>query len=130
MPHGSLSDRDYKEAGRLKGLELVGYAPVDHRDVATWRCVYCGATHHKSIRAVRKAVKGCNCQNADRLTAEDYHALAQSLDLVWVGKIVPKRSKDHTRWVTPSGQTLSASYHHLKHRMSDKIRKWIKDGSN
>lgn len=130
MPHGSLSDREYKEAGRLKGLELVGYGPPNSRDAAEWRCVYCGLHHHKSIAAVRKAIKGCNCQNADRLTAEDYHALAQSLDLVWDGKIVPRRTSDHTTWVTLSGQKFSASYHHLKHRMSSKMKRLIKNGEN
>ncbi|APU89054.1 hypothetical protein Rctr85_027 [Virus Rctr85] len=128
MVRPPLTQSQYMQAGREKGLEWIGNAvPGSVHTPTRWRCLTCRTIHEKSYRAVKYGAHGCTCQNAVTKKPEDYRALAELLGIEWAGmhysNRVPKNTKAATVWIGRNGTPVEASYAQLAYgEISQQLR--------
>ncbi len=109
--------QDYHTLAEERGFNWVGDLPRNIEEKTTWECRF----HHRweaSFHAIRLG-NGCPyCYGNARLTAQDYHSLAERRGFRWVGGNVPASNHTPTTWECGQGHRWKASYHNVDCRAS------------
>lgn len=122
MGRSPLTYTDYVNLGRANALAFrESMTPRSERTNCKWRCLECGEDVVRSLRNIREN-GGHRCTNPKALLADDYHALAISLNIFWTGSVLPANTKELTFWLGTQGQTVEASYAHLKYHLTDVMK--------
>jgi very-short-patch-repair endonuclease len=90
------SIEDYAALAQLNGLDFIGPLPANVRAKAKWRC----SLGHEWETAYSNILSGCGCPICSHhvpLTEMDYHDLAASKSLAWLGPF-PKNTLSKTSW--------------------------------
>ena len=108
---------DYQILAEERGFRWVGRLPSGTGKKTTWECRF-GHRWESSYHAIRGG-NGCPyCYGNARLTADDYHALAERRGFKWVGGSIPARNHTPTSWECGQGHRWKASYHNVDCRES------------
>lgn len=80
-------------------------------DSVRWRCLNCSREMKKCYNNIKFKKNVCPCR-WQTLTKDDYHQLADRLDILWLGVTLPQNTKSRTSWAG-CGKTFVASYTEL-----------------
>lgn len=121
---------DYRKLAAERGLEFISpVAPYRVNQSCKWRCLKCGRDINTNYNNLQRADHGCRCQTDSVLPTERYQELAESMNIVWMGDVVPKNTKYTTDWFSRATGTLfKASYADLAYYnpVAVRLRKYVK----
>lgn len=129
------TEKDYCLLAKKRGFIWIGSSlPSTVRKKTYW---FCDKGHiFKSAYMNVYNGNGCSyCSNHVRLVKKDYHKLAESKKIKWVGKSLPKTTKVKTKWKCSNNHEFMAAYTNIKSGWgcpycSGKVRKVEKDYYN
>lgn len=115
MGRKSKTIGDYESLAEEKGLTFVGQvSPRYTTEKTLWRCNRCGRESLRSYWSVQRT--NCLCHTRT-LQESDYHTLAESLGLKWIGPRLPQNIQEKTTWAdNDAGMFFKASYDRLNRR--------------
>lgn len=92
------NEEDYREVGKLKGLEWIGGdCPTNNHTTTKWKCK--NGHIWETCYKVMSQCRGCvYCLKRVTKTEKDYHDIASLRNLAWVGNVLPRNNKTKTKW--------------------------------
>lgn len=111
------SAEDYHEVARARGLKWLGTDIPTVREPTDWICEN-GHKFTMSYSSLLRSKKCFECWLSERselrrVKSEQYHAMAESRGMVWLGPEVDK-TKYKTWWMCPNGHKWFAPYDMLR----------------
>jgi hypothetical protein len=103
---------DYCELARQRGFHWLGPAVSNNRMPTTWSCAQ-GHTWQAMYQSIAAGSSCPGCSAYSRKTAMDYHALARTRGLHWIGPEVPN-SRTQTGWSCTQGHTWQSTYSRIR----------------
>lgn len=109
-----LTADDFHALAQQRGFQWLGTDPVGNAIKTEWEC----SRGHRWFAHYNNVLQGKGCPECAvdsraskrRLKPEDYHQLARSKQLEWIGVEVPQDQSIHTEWCCANGHKYSASY--------------------
>lgn len=107
------TDNDFRALASERGLEWLGVTAVSTKTLTEWRCSS-GHTWHAKYNTIQQG-HGCpRCSASERVksrrkSTEDYHVLAASRGLTWLGTEV-KSVTTKTQWQCPNGHKWTTTF--------------------
>ena len=109
------TEQDYRELAQFKGWKWIGTLPKRTCDKTLWLC-QCGKECQRSYHRLSNTVKYCpQCYPSRHKQENDYHDLARSKGIYWVGKELPPNSHVKTTWECAEGHIWRATYASVSH---------------
>jgi hypothetical protein len=108
------TEQDYHDLAKSRGLQWIGKRlPKNNKHKTAWRCPK--GHEWETMYTVISRGSGCpHCIGNIRHIEQDYHNLAKSRGLQWIGKRSPKSAHHKTTWRCPKGHEWEARYNNIR----------------
>jgi len=106
------TEADYISLAQSVGLVFVGPVPTDTHTPTSWRCPK-GHVFTTSYQHIKGGARCKVCSGHRRKTESDYHDLAASTGLTWLGDL-PRNTRTDTLWKCTAGHIFSRRFDTMK----------------
>lgn len=96
QPH--VTAEDFKKLAAERGFRWAGNRVVSVSASTGWICNTCGHYWQTSFKHIQNGTGCPKCSQKAPKTERDYHNLADSLGLRWIGETLPKNVTEQTAW--------------------------------